>query len=151
MTTKTINLYQFDELSDKAKERARDWWRQCEASEFGAHGDLMEAPETAAKIIGIEFKTHGVRLMGGGTRYEPNVWWQLDGQGCGASFDASYSYAKGAGKAIRAEFGTDAELWRIADNLTAIQKRHGYGLRALLTSDSRYGHGLDIEYDSTRS
>ena len=28
MRTATINYYKFDELSDKAKERARDWWRQ---------------------------------------------------------------------------------------------------------------------------
>jgi len=29
MITKTINLYTFNELSDSAKERARDWWRKC--------------------------------------------------------------------------------------------------------------------------
>lgn len=29
MTTKTINLYTFNELSDSAKEKARDWWRSC--------------------------------------------------------------------------------------------------------------------------
>jgi hypothetical protein len=28
MRTETINIYKFDELSDKAKDRARDWWRQ---------------------------------------------------------------------------------------------------------------------------
>jgi len=28
MRTETINIYTFDELSDKAKDRARDWWRQ---------------------------------------------------------------------------------------------------------------------------
>lgn len=28
MKTKTINLYEFDELSDEAKDRARDWYRQ---------------------------------------------------------------------------------------------------------------------------
>lgn len=140
MTTKTINLYQFDELTDKAKERARQWWRECESQEFGAHGDLMEAAETAAAIIGIMFRTHAVPLYGGGTRYESNVWWQLDGQGCGASFDASYSYAKGAGKAIRAEFGTDAKLWAIADGLQALQKRYLYGVTATVEADSRSVH-----------
>jgi hypothetical protein len=28
MRTAQINYYKFDELSDKAKDRARDWWRQ---------------------------------------------------------------------------------------------------------------------------
>jgi len=34
--TKTITLYEFDELSDKAKERARDWYRESEAHFFDA-------------------------------------------------------------------------------------------------------------------
>jgi hypothetical protein len=28
MRTATINYYKFDELSDRAKDTARDWWRQ---------------------------------------------------------------------------------------------------------------------------
>jgi hypothetical protein len=28
MRTRTINIYKYDELSDRAKEAARDWWRQ---------------------------------------------------------------------------------------------------------------------------
>ena len=28
MRTQTINIYKYDELSDRAKEAARDWWRQ---------------------------------------------------------------------------------------------------------------------------
>jgi hypothetical protein len=55
-------------------------------------------------------------------------------QGSGASFEGSYRYAKGAAKAIRAHTGnTDGELIRIADELQAIQKRHGYGLEARIT------------------
>ena len=53
MTTKTINLFTFDELSDKAKEHAREWWRECEAQDFGGHGELNEPIETAAKLLGI--------------------------------------------------------------------------------------------------
>lgn len=36
MRTEQITVYQFDELSDDAKERAREWWRRCEA-EDGYH------------------------------------------------------------------------------------------------------------------
>jgi len=30
MRTATINIHTFDELSDTAKEKARDWWRECD-------------------------------------------------------------------------------------------------------------------------
>lgn len=33
MRTETITILQFDELSDEAKERAREWWRQCDAAD----------------------------------------------------------------------------------------------------------------------
>lgn len=144
MITKTVNLYQFDELSPKAKERARDWWRESEAQDFGAHGDIYEPIETAAKILGIEFKTHAVPLHGGGTRYESDIYWTLHVQGAGASFNATYSYAKGSAKAIRAEFGTDKTLYAIADDLADIQKRYAYRVAAVISSDSRY-HSTDVE------
>ncbi len=144
MKTKTINLYQFDELSDKAKEKARDWWRNLESQNFGSGGDLNEPFETAAKLLGIEFKRHEVGLMGGGKRSEPNIWWQLHVQGSGASFEGTYSYAKGSAKAVRAEFGTDTVLWAIADSLTEFQKRHGYRVNATIEADSRY-HSLLVE------
>lgn len=147
MTTKTINLYTFDELAEDAKERARQWWRDCEAQEFGRHGELNEPIETAARILGITLKTHDAPLMSGKTRQEPGVWWTLHVQGAGASFDGTYSYAKGSSKAIRAEFGTDAALHAIADGLTEIQKKHGYQLTARIHSNSNYGHSLDVEID----
>jgi hypothetical protein len=150
MITKTIKLYTFAELSDDAKEKAREWWREGEGQDFGSFGELNEPVETAAKLLGIELRTRDIKLMGGGTRQEPCVWWTLHVQGAGASFDATYSYAKGSTKAIRAEFGTDATLHAIADGLAAIRKRYGYMLQAVIKSDTR-GHFLDVELELDRS
>lgn len=147
MTTKTITLYTFDELSDKAKERARDWWRECEAETFGAFGDLYEPIETAARLLGIELRTHDVRLLGGGTRQEPNIYWTLHVQGA-ASFEGRYSYAKGSSKAIRAEFPTDAKLHAIAAGLTALQRKHFYQLEASIRTD---GTALAVSADKCES
>lgn len=147
MITKTINLYQFAELTDIAKEKARQWWRDCEAQDFGGHGELNERPETAAKLLGISFRTHDVGLMGGGIRTEPNIWWQLDGQGQGASFAGSYSYAKGSAKAVRSEFGTDAKLWAIADGLASLQKKYLYGLTATIEASGRDTHKYAMTVD----
>ena len=144
----TVKLFQFDELSDKAKEKARNWWRQCEAESFSSDGELTESAETAAKLLGIDLKTRPVPLHGGGTRYEPYIWWQLHVQGSGASFEGSYSYRKGSVKAIKAEFG-DAEIQRIAQGLADLQKKHFYRLTASIKADSRFVHsgGMTIEND----
>ena len=146
MTTRTITIYSFDELSDRAKEKARDWWRDCESQEFGDHGGLTEPAETAGKILGIEFKTHGVPLMNGKTCYEPCIWWSLHSQGSGASFEGNYAYAKNAAKRIRAEFGgKDGDtLAGIANRLQDLQKRHFYGLTASISTSS-HGHSIYLD------
>lgn len=143
MITKTVNLYTFDELSDKAKERARDWWRQSEGELFA---DTLEYEpiETAAKLLGIEFKTRDVKLMGGGTRAQLCIWWTLHVQGAGASYDATYHYARGSVKAIKAKFPTDTTLQRIAHELAETQRKYRYRITASITADSRY-HSLDVE------
>lgn len=152
MTTKTVNLYQFNELTDAAKEKAREWWRECEAQDFGAHGELTESFETAGRLLGIEFKQHEVRLMGGGTRSEPNIWWSLHVQGSGASFAGRYSYAKGSVKAIRSEYPEDVELNRIAKELASLQKKYRYSLTAVISTDSRevavHKYSMDVDLDN---
>ncbi len=148
MITKTITLYQFNELSDTAKEKARDWWKECESQDFGSFGDVPdEVVETAAKLLGIEFKTRPVKLMGGKTRYESCIWWQLDGQGSGASFEATYSYVKGSAKAIAKEFPTNVELNRIARELTDLQKQYAYGITATIETSGREVHKYAMTVD----
>lgn len=150
MRTIEVKLYQFEELSDAAKEKAREWWKELESQDFGGHGDLFEFAETAAGLLGIEFGTKAVPLHGGGTRQEPDIYWSgFSSQGDGASFVGSYSYKKGCAKAVRAEFGTDNELWRIADGLTALQKQHGYKLECKITQDGRYSHSHTMNVDIT--
>lgn len=143
-----VKLFKFDELSDKAKEKAREWWRECEARDFGGHGELWEPAQTAAKILGIEFADRPVTLMGGGTRIEPDIrysgFWS---QGDGASFVGSYSYAKGAHKAIRKEFPEDAKLHAIADGLLELQKKHGYGITAKITQRGPYAHKYTMNFE----
>lgn len=52
-TQKTVTLYTFEELSDKAKERARQWWRDASAQdEFW--DSIYEDADTVAGLMGIE-------------------------------------------------------------------------------------------------
>jgi hypothetical protein len=122
-------LYHFDELpSEEAKEAARDWYRGLiNVDEIADSDDWQEV----AGILGIEFATESVRLYGGGTRNQPRIYWSgFNSQGDGASFEGSYSYAKGAPAKIREYAPEDGELHRIADELQRVQHRHFYQLTA---------------------
>lgn len=143
-TERTILVYKFDELSERAKERARDWYRGCIATED--FDTIIEDVERMGAILGIEIQTHGVRLMNGATRQDPSVWWQLDGQGQGASYSGFYRYAKGSCKAIKAETN-DKELIRIASALTKAQKATGYKLEVKISAREAGHWNMGFEYE----
>lgn len=150
MRTEEIKIYTFDELDESAKEKAREWWRNLENQDFDpdfAYDDFV----AVAKILGIEFRTQAVKLYGGGTRNKPCIYWTgFYSQGDGACFDADYSYAKGAAKAIRVYAPKDEMLHRIADDLQAVQKRHFYKLTASTKHSGHYYHSgcmtVDVEH-----
>jgi len=142
-TSKTV--YQFDELSDRAKERARDWYRQgMETSDYAE--SVIEDAARMADLLGINLRGRVARLLGGGTRMEPEVYWSgFSHQGQGACFVGSYHYRKGSARAIAAEAPSDwtdretgkrienksnAELNRIAAELADLQRAHFYRLSA---------------------
>ena len=50
--TVTYNLYTFEELSDKAKEKARDWWR--EGSDYGWHDESRASIKTFCEHFGVK-------------------------------------------------------------------------------------------------
>jgi hypothetical protein len=139
-------VFQFDELADdSAKESARDWFREClEYDEISDTDDW----ESIAEILGVTFAYRPVRLMGGGTRQEPQIHWSgFYSQGDGASWEGSYEYAKRAPRRIRAYAPRDADLHAIADRLQEIQRRNGYRLTARVTTSGRYSHSgtMDVE------
>ena len=145
-------VYTIDELSDAAKENARVWYR-----DQGLHDEwydfVYEDFETICGIIGVALATTPVRLYGGGTRDKPQIYWAGFGfQGDGASFAGNYSYARGAGKAIRAHAPKDTELHRIADELQAVQKRNFFQINASIAQRGRYCHeysmAIEVERDS---
>lgn len=141
--TKTITLYEFDELSDKAKERARDWYRGCRDSNDFEH--VIADAVRVLELLGVSLSTHEVRLMGGSTRRDPNIWWQVGYmQSDGAAFEGTYSYAKGVDDKIREYAPQDAELHRIADSLMEIQQRYRYKLVASIRARDMWPQ-IDID------
>ncbi len=149
MRTETIEktYYTFDELSDKAKEKARDWYR--ETMEFDDESTIDDFCEIA-KLIGVDLKTETVRLYGGGSRQKPCVYFSgFSCQGDGACFEGWYYYRKGAAKAVKAYAPHDKELHRIVDELQAVQKEHFYALTAKMEHSGSYYHSgymsVDVE------
>ena len=147
-----ITVYTIDELSDAAKEAARAWYRQS-CLDYEWYDFVYEDFETICGFLGVTLRKSSVRLHGCGTRDKPRIFWSgFASQGDGASFEGSYSHARGAVKAIRAHAPRDDELHRIADALQAVQRRNFHQLHATIRQRGRYCHEytmtIEVERDS---
>jgi hypothetical protein len=133
-------VYRLAELSDEAKDKARAWYREG-GFDYDWYDAVYEDFQRIAEILGIDFKTRTVRLMGGGSRQEPRIFFSdFWSQGDGACFEGYYSYRKNASASIRAYAPQDTTLHGIADALQAVQRRNFYQLRAEATQRGRYQH-----------
>ena len=150
-TVETV-VYELEELSEAAKESARAWYREtCLEHEW--YDFVFEDFGTICRIFGVTLRTSPVKLMGGGTRENPHIWFRgFASQGDGASFEGQYCHARGAAGAIRAHAPKDEELHRIADELQAVQKRNFYQLNTVIRTRGNYCHehsmAIEVERDS---
>jgi hypothetical protein len=148
-------VYHLNELSEAARKKARDWYRES-AFYDDWYDFVYEDFATVCGILGVQLKTRSVRLYGGGTRAKPCIsfsgFWS---QGDGACFEARYAYEKDAPRKIRAHAPQDTKLHAIADALQAAQRRNFYQLRADIAHRDRYYHEycmvISVERDSPAS
>ena len=123
MRTIEITAYQFAELSDKAKQKALE-----KMYDINVHDDWFDSVYEDFKMI---CECLGITLNSrrSGKFDEPCIYFSgFSSQGDGACFEGSYSYVKGASKAIRDHAPQDKKLHAIADQLQALQKRNFYSL-----------------------
>jgi hypothetical protein len=159
--------YRFEELSDSAKERARQWWREFVFSDNNDWDHIYDDANRMAELMGIDISTSPVRLMGGGSRQKLDIYFSgFSSQGDGACFEGSYRYKKGAVKAIKSETGFgfknqhglvskgDEELIRIATELQEVQRRNFYRLYATIKQSGHYHHSrctsIEVEDSENR-
>lgn len=145
-------VYRLDELSDTAKDKARAWYRDG-GFDYGWYDAVYEDFQRIAEILGIRLKTSTVRLMGGGSRQEPRIWFRgFWSQGDGACFEGYYTYRKHSPSEIRSYAPLDTTLHGIADALQAVQRRNFFQLRAEVSHHGRYSHeycmAISVERDS---
>lgn len=127
-------IVKFDQLSDEAKEKARDWWRNG-ALDYEWWDSVYDSAIEAGKMLGIEIDK---RKPNHGTG--PSIFFNE----YGASFDGSYRYEKGALEKLRKEWpsptkdGTvceiNAEMHEVAEKLLEVQRKNSYKLGATITS-----------------
>lgn len=135
-------VYKYEELSDSAKQRARewylegglcyDWWDFC-------YEDFCRV----AEILGIEISCRQGR---GAEIYFTGFYCQ----GSGSSFVGTYRYAKGAVAKIKQYAPQDEVLHRIAQALQDVQRRHFYRLVADITSVRDHYIRVDVEDSENR-
>lgn len=138
-------VYQLEELTDEAKEKARDWYRQG-AFDHDWYWAVYSDFEAICEILGIALASVPIRLFGGGSKRKPCIWFSgFASQGDGACFEGEYRYARGSAAAIRGYAPKDEELHRIADALLTIQWSNFFQLGARITHRGRYYHEYSME------
>lgn len=128
MRVETIirELYTFDELDEKAKKKARDWYRQGLYNDTFEFDHVIEDAKEVGKHLGIDIK---------------NIYWSgFYSQGDGACFEGTYKYRKGSLKSIKSYAPMDEELHIISSELGNIQRRNGYKLVANVKHSGQYNH-----------
>ena len=144
-------VYQLHELSDDAKEKARAWFREGIGG-WDWYDFIFDDFEEICRILGIRLKTRSARLMGGGTRQQPCIYFSgFSSQGDGACFEGSYAYEKGASRRIREHAPKDGILHRIADRLQQMQRENFYQLRAEISHRGRYCHAYSMDISVERN
>jgi hypothetical protein len=127
--TVTVEAYRFDELSPRAKECARDWWRDSGGPD--EYDYIIDDIVHAGQMLGIEFTTNPVKLFGGGLRHAPALYWSVGfSQSDYAAFEGVWHYRRGSLADIRKEYPKDTSLQTIAADLQRYSKAAFYQLTA---------------------
>ena len=116
-------IYQFDELSDAAKEKAREWFRDALADDWGAESV-------------IDYAKHDGALIGFGV--DRVCWRGFWSQGDGACWAGSVTYYRGRPSDVARECPQDAEIQRIARAWQDLQRRNNNQVRGRVSADYRH-------------
>ena len=130
MRTEALHIYTYEELSDEAKAKARDWYRKNDDNEYSEF--VIDDAKEVAALMGWEIDKV----------YYSGFW----SQGDGACFEGIMRYNKGCAKLVKA-YTNDAELNRIAEAWQDLQRQNFYALRARVKQRGQYQHEMCTEFD----
>ena len=125
---KITTVYQFDELSDKAKERAREWYREGNCGDNYWSEVVIDDAAEIATMLGIYLCQTAYETMGGKTKYKPTVYFSgFWSQGDGACFEGTWRAKDVQADKLKAYAPQDKELHRIVDGLAELAKEYPDG------------------------
>jgi hypothetical protein len=133
MRTIETTVYKYDELSDSAKESARNLYLR-DGLQYDWWNSVYDDFNSICKIIGIV----DVKPQFSG----------FSSQGDGASFAGYYSYGKGSLAKLREYAPQDTELHEVAESIAAIQRKAFYGLSERIETRGRYCHEYSMACDN---
>ena len=114
MRKMTTMVYSFNELSEAAQERALNAFRDINV-EFNWWEGSYYTIRAAGNLLGLDIDR---------IHFDAYLY---------CIFDANYEYARGAVKAVKAEFPYATDLHEVARKLQALQRRHFYSLSCAVT------------------
>lgn len=137
-------VFGLDELDAAARDRARDWYRRS-ALDDDWHEFRFTDFEEVCEILGVSLAARSMRLMGGGTRPAPKIYFSgFSSQGDGVCYEGGYRFTREAPGRIGAYAPQDAILHGIASRLFDVQRRNFYQLRAEIRHVGRYCHEFSM-------
>ena len=126
METREVKVFQYDELSERAQDKARYWYAESISVDLESTLDDIKG---LAALFGLTIESVNYSIGDHGSFY---------------ACKGSYTYRKGALAAVRKEVPQDKELHGIVSDLQTIQKRHFYSLSASL-SIARYSNSTNVD------
>ena len=147
----TKTEFSFDELDERAKQKARDDYISGDYPGYEWWDYTYEDAVSMGNKIGIYIDHKDRKTHGGGSVREPQIHFSgFCSQGDGACFSGDYRFVPDAVKNIESECN-DKELLRIASELTVLQMTrrllgHDY-FSATITTSGRYSHSGTMSVD----
>lgn len=129
MQTIETTVYNYSELSEAAKEKAREWY--ISTLDYEWWDCVYEDAKTIAELFGLD-----IRKI-----YFSGFW----SQGDGASFEGSYAYKPGSLKAVMDHAPVDKELHSIVQRLAQAQKPGFYKFTARIDQRGHYCHSMTMQ------
>lgn len=143
-----LTVYSFDELSERAKDKAREKRRYYEVDRDWWNYTYEAAVEVAARM--------GIIIHNKGSNGGPAICFSgFSSQGDGTSFEGVYAYVPDSVAKISAYAPGDKELQHIAESLAVIQTatylESGGRISASITVSGSYRHSGTMQVECQRN
>ena len=144
---RTTLIYQYDELSDEAKKKARDWYRRGNCDDTYWSKYVIHDAATVAGFLGLDINQTAYKTMGGETKYKPTVYFSgFWSQGDGACVEGTWRASDVKVDELKEYAPQDKELHRIGEQLGELAVKYPDGY-FLVKHRGHYSHSGCTSFD----